>query len=300
MRVANDGECGYMLPISANLGFLWTDRPLADRIRAAKAAGFDAVECHWPYDEPAEGVRAALTETGLPMLGLNTRPGDLAGGEFGLSALPGREAEARAAIDDAVNYARAIGARMVHVMAGKPAEGEEKAAHETYLGNLAYACDKAAEKSVGKAAKKAGVKTGGKDGGKAKKSDADADLTILIEPINAYDASGYFLQYAGFAKEIVAALGEPNLKIMFDCYHIQLMQGSLYRWIEHLLPLIGHIQIAAAPTRAEPDEGEIAYDRLIPMIESLGYDGHIGAEYKPRGNVEDGLGWLAAFRAAWQ
>lgn len=265
-----------MLPISANLGFLWTDRPLADRIGAAKAAGFDAVECHWPYEEPAEEVRAALQETGLPMLGLNTRPGDLAAGEFGLSALPGREAEARAAIDDAVNYARAIGASAVHVMAGKLAKGEEKAAHETYLGNLAYACDKAAE------------------------SEADGDLTILIEPINAYDASGYFLQYAGFAKEIVTAVGEPNLKILFDCYHTQLMQGSLYRWIEHLLPLIGHIQIAAVPTRAEPDEGEIAFDRLIPMIESLGYDGHIGAEYKPRGDVEDGLGWLAAFRAAWR
>ena len=272
-----------MLPISANLGFLWTDRPLADRIHAAKAAGFDAVECHWPYDEPAEEVRAALAETELPMLGLNTRPGDLAGGEFGLSALPGREAEARAAIDDAVNYARAIGARTVHVMAGKPAEGEEKAAHETYLGNLAYACDKAADNAPDKAAK----------------SDKSTALTILIEPIDAYDASGYFLQYAGFAKEIVTALGEPNLKILFDCYHIQLMQGSLYRWIEHLLPLIGHIQIAAVPSRAEPDEGEIAYDRLIPMIESLGYDGHIGAEYAPRGDVEDGLGWLAAFRAAW-
>ena len=264
-----------MLPISANLGFLWTDRPLADRIRAAKAAGFDAVECHWPYKEPVKDVRAALAETELTMLGLNTRPGDLAGGEFGLSALPGREADARAAIDDAIKYARAIGAKAVHVMAGKPAEGEEKAAHETYLANLAYACDKAADLDKG------------------------AGLTVLIEPINAYDASGYFLQYAGFAKEIVTALGEPNLKIMFDCYHIQLMQGSLYRWIEHLLPLIGHIQIAAVPSRAEPDEGEIAYDRLIPMIESLGYNGHIGAEYRPRGDVEAGLGWLTAFRAGW-
>ena len=269
-----------MLPISANLGFLWTDRPLADRIHAAKATGFDAVECHWPYDEPAEEVRAALAETELPMVGLNTRPGDLAAGEFGLAALPGREAEARAAIDDAVNYARAIGAGAVHVMAGKVAEGEDKSAHETYLGNLAYACDKAAE-DVGN-------------------SDGEAALTILIEPINAYDASGYFLQYAGFAKEIVTAVGEPNLKILLDCYHTQLMQGSLYRWIEHLLPLIGHIQIAAVPTRAEPDEGEIAFDRLIPLIESLGYDGYIGAEYKPRGDVEDGLGWLAAFRDAWR
>ena len=82
---------------SANLGFLWTALSLPDAIRAAKRAGFDAVECHWPYDIPTAEVADALGETGLTMLGLNTRRGKP--GENGLSALPGRKAEARAAID---------------------------------------------------------------------------------------------------------------------------------------------------------------------------------------------------------
>ncbi len=258
-----------MLKFSANIGFLWTDRPHVDRIHAAKEAGFDAVECHFPYDEPVRDIRKALQTTGLPMVGVNTVPGDLAAGDFGLAAVPGREGDARDAIDQAVAYADAIGAANVHVMAGKPGEGMEREAHETYLSNLSYACSIASPHGI----------------------------DILIEPINSTDAPGYFLQYAGFASEIIKAVGSPNLKIMFDCYHTQTMQGSLTRWIEYLLPLIGHIQIAAVPTRAEPDEGEVAYDRLLPAIAAMGYHGYIGAEYKPRGAVEDGLGWLADFRA---
>ena len=106
------------MKFSANLGFLWTDRSLPDAIRAAKTAGFDAVECHWPYDIPAEEVKAALIETGLTMLSLNTRRGDVTAGDNGLSAIPGREDEARTAIDEAIAYANAIGTPNVHVMAG--------------------------------------------------------------------------------------------------------------------------------------------------------------------------------------
>ena len=91
---------------------------MPDAIRAAKAAGFDAVECHWPYDTPPRRSWRLLHETGLSMLGLNTRRGNTAIGENGLSALPGREADARAAIDEALAYARATGTRAVHVMAG--------------------------------------------------------------------------------------------------------------------------------------------------------------------------------------
>ncbi|MEC7853087.1 MAG: TIM barrel protein, partial [Pseudomonadota bacterium] len=107
-----------MTRFSANLGFLWTDRSLSDAVRAAKAAGFDAVECHWPYDNDPEDVRAALQETGLCMLGLNTVRGDVAAGENGLAALVGRETEARAAIDQAISYAAVIDTPKIHVMAG--------------------------------------------------------------------------------------------------------------------------------------------------------------------------------------
>ena len=127
-----------MTKFSANLGFLFADRPLPDAIRAAKACGFDAVECHWPYDVSPSKVRAALSETGLPMLGLNTRRGNVEHGENGLSALPGRESEARAAIEEAIAYAVQIGAGNVHVMAGAT---RDKAAHSTFISNLAFATE---------------------------------------------------------------------------------------------------------------------------------------------------------------
>ena len=178
-----------MTLFSANLGFLWNDLPLPDAIRAAKAAGFDAVECHWPYDVPPSEVKAALEETGLKMLGLNTRRGDVAGGENGLSALPDRTEDARAAIDEAVSYAVEIGASTIHVMAGF-ANGE--AAHEAFIANLEYACAKA----------------------------APHDIAILIEPLNGYDAPGYFLNATGQAKQIISQVAADNIALMFDCYHI--------------------------------------------------------------------------------
>ena len=129
-----------MTRFSANLGFLWTELSLPDAIRAAQAAGFEAVECHWPYDTPPEDVAAALADTGLPMLGLNTRRGDPRAGETWLAALVGRTDAARAAIDEALAYAAAIGAGAVHVIAGK-AQGA--AARAVFADNLRHACAQA-------------------------------------------------------------------------------------------------------------------------------------------------------------
>lgn len=248
---------------SANLGFLFTELALPDRIRAAKAAGFSAVECHFPYDTPVAAVAAALEETGLKILGLNTVPGDVAAGDFGLAAVSGREIEARAAIEQAVAYGKAIGAANVHVMAGKTDGGAE--ADAVFRTNLAYACDLA----------------------------ATAGMNILVEPINQRDVPGYHLWSVDQAVALIDALGRLNLKLMFDCYHTQIMQGDLISRIKAHLPKIGHIQIAAVPSRAEPDEGEVNFAWLVPAIRELGYTAPIGAEYKPRtGRTSDGLAWM--------
>lgn len=251
------------MKFSANLGFLWNDRPLPDAIRAAKAAGFDAVECHWPYDIPAAEVRAALDETGLTMLGLNTRRGDVSAGDNGLSAVPGREYEARAAIDKAITYAEAIGALNIHVMAGF-ATGA--AAHSTFVTNLRYACS---------AAEPFGI-------------------TILIEPLNKYDSPGYFLATTDQAISIIEQVDQPNLRLMFDCYHVQLMEGDLSHKLEALLPWIGHIQFASVPDRGPPDQGELNYSHVLMHIYNLGWNTPIGAEYKPRKATEDTLAWMLA------
>jgi hydroxypyruvate isomerase len=253
------------MKFSANLGFLWTDRPLPDAIRAAHAAGFDAVECHWPYDHDVADVKSALDETGLVMLGLNTSRGDVAKGENGLAALVGRDADARSAIDQALGYAAIIETPNIHVMCGF-AQGP--LANETFVSNLKYACARAAE--LGK--------------------------TILIEPLNHYDAPGYFLNTTTQAMGIIAEVGAKNIRLMFDCYHVQLMEGDVTNRIKRLLPFIGHIQFASVPDRGAPDHGEINYSYVFQYINEIGYHAPLGAEYKPMIDTDATLGWLQQYR----
>ena len=253
-----------MTRFSANLGFLWKELSLPDAIRAASAAGFDAVECHWPYETPQRDVLDALRQTGLKMLSLNTLPGNP--GEMGLSALPERETEARDAIDNAIAYASEIGAERVHVMAGLTSG---KAAEDCFVQNLRYACECATPHGI----------------------------TILIEPLNHHDVPGYFLQTVEQAADIISAVARPNLRLMFDCYHVQIMQGDLTRRLTEHMPIIGHIQFASVPGRAAPDRGEVNFAHLFSHIAALGYDAPLGAEYVPDGRTEDGLAWLKTFRA---
>lgn len=250
-----------MLKFSANLGFLWTELTLPDAICAARSAGFDAVECHWPYDEDPNDIRKALDETGLRMLGLNTRRGNPDNGDNGLAALPSRKEEARSAIDQAIDYARAIDAQNIHVMAGN-AKGDE--AHQTFIENLTYACEKT----------------------------AGAKINILIEPLNSYDAPDYFLRNTDQAKSIIKEVATDNLKLMFDCYHVQLMEGDLSNRFKALKPIIGHVQFAGVPDRGSPDTGEVNYLNLFRTISQSGYNLPLGAEYKPNGPTENTLQWL--------
>jgi 2-dehydrotetronate isomerase len=143
----------------------------------------------------------------------------------------------------------------------------QAAAESTFVENLKIAADKAAQ----------------------------ASMTILIEPINHRDKPGYFLHHVEQAALIIDKVDRANVKIMFDCYHTQIMQGDLIRRLETHMAVIGHVQIAAVPSRAEPDSGEVNYPEIFRALDRLGYDGWIGAEYKPRGRTEDGLGWLSAW-----
>ncbi|MCB1492960.1 MAG: TIM barrel protein [Rhodobiaceae bacterium] len=251
------------MAFSANLGFLFTELSLIEGVHAAHAAGFGAIECHFPYATDPRDFKAALAETGLPLLGLNTNPGDRAAGDFGLAALTDRIGEARTEIDRAIDYAQAVGAGAVHVMAGRTDGGA--AAEKTFRDNLAYAASEAARHGV----------------------------TILIEPINHRNAANYHLATVEQAALIVDDLGAPNLKIMFDFYHIQIAQGDVITRFRIHLDRVGHVQIAAVPDRGEPDSGELNYAYLVGAIREAGYLAPIGAEYVPRGaDTASGLGWM--------
>jgi len=247
---------------AANLGYLFTDRPLLERIDAAAACGFLGVELQFPYDVPASAVKAAIAKNKLTVLGINTPPGER-DGEFGLAAVPGREPDFQALFARALDYIAAIGGSAVHCLAGKVAPEQRPAAERVFIDNLKAAADLAAAKNIG----------------------------LLIEPINARDRPNYFLNRVEHAADIIAKAGKPNLRIQFDFYHVQIVCGDLLHRLEKYLPVIGHLQCAAVPSRHEPDEGEVNYPALFEAVDRLGYQGWIGAEYRPRGRTEDGLGW---------
>lgn len=254
------------MKFSANLGFLWKDLPLPEAIRAAKRAGFDAVECHWPYETDKDEVKAALIETEFLMLSLNTRMGDQSNGEFGLTALPGREQQAQTAIDEALDYAAHLGTPFIHVMAGI-ANGPE--AKESFVQNLTQGSEKAAKH----------------------------EITLLIEPINSDDVPGYFLSSVEQAYDIICGINRPNLKMMFDCYHVAKMGHTVVETLTAVYDQIGHIQFASAPERGPPEiglnpHGANDFDTIFNTIKALGYEAPLGAEYIPPAEAEHSLDWL--------
>jgi len=250
-----------MPSFSANLGFLWPDFSLAEAILAAHRSGFDAVECHFPYDEPVDEVCQALEATGLSMLGLNTIRGPL---NAGLAALPDQVSDARQAIDQAFEYGAQIGSRNVHVMAGA-ISGQE--ATSTYLDNLRYASD-VAEKH---------------------------NMSVLIEPLNPFDMPGYFLRDTVHACELLETLSLDNVKLMFDIYHVGRTEGKVIDRFNSCLPLIGHVQFASVPDRGPPGHGEVDFDSIFNAIDQSGWCQPLGAEYKVSGSTEDSLGWMRPY-----
>lgn len=249
---------------SANLGFLFSDRPEIERVAAAAACGFKAVEMHWPYHVPARDMHEALAAHNLTILGLNMPVGNAAG-DFGLAALPGRESDFQHALDQALAYGSTIRASALHCLAGIVPMGDLAAAERIFVANLQMAADRAGE----------------------------SGMTVLIEPMNPRDRPGYFLHHVEQAAAIIEQAGRRNIRLMFDCYHVQIAQGDLITRLKTHLNLIGHVQIAAVPSRAEPDEGEVNYREIFRTLDSLGYQGWVGAEYRPRGRTEEGLGWLS-------
>jgi len=246
--------------LSANLGFLWPDRPLLKRIEAAAAAGFGAVEFHWPHDTPPEAVAKLCGELGLAVLGLNTPPGD-SPGDFGLAALPGREAEFAAGYARTLDWGRRAGASMIHVMAGVAPDAP--ATEATLVANLRRAADLA----------------------------RGSGITLLLEAINPRDRPGYFHSRVERAAEIVDLADRPDVALMFDVYHVGVGQGDVLRRLARFLPRIAHVQIAAVPSRAEPDEGEIDHAEVLRELDRLGYAGWVGCEYRPRAVTDAGLVW---------
>ena len=254
-----------MLKLAANLSMLFTEHPFLDRFEAAATAGFRAVEYLFPYDYPATELKARLERFNLHQALFNAPPGNWETGERGIACLPGREPEFIDGIERALDYAAELGNDRIHVMAGVvPGDLAFERARACYIDNIKRAAQRARQ-----------------DG-----------ILLLIEPINNLDMPGYFVNRQEDAVDLIEEIDEPNLRLQFDCYHCQIMQGNVVDTFQRLLPHIGHVQIAGVPGRHEPDVGELHYPYIFERIEASGYDGYIGCEYRPRMTTTDGLGWL--------
>jgi hydroxypyruvate isomerase len=256
-----------MLRFSANLGFLWSQLPLLERIERAAASEFTAVELHWPYDTSPTEVRDACQRNGLKLLAANAPIGNASLGESGLAALPGREADFKESFEASLLWCQQAGAKAIHVLPGIVPLEQRVLATKTLVNNLQWAADLAAQ----------------------------CGFTILLEAINQRDKPGYFYSTQVESNAIREKCERDNIKLMFDVYHVGVAEGDILNKLEYYLPHIGHIQIAAVPSRAEPDEGEVDYSVVLRRIDALGYQGWIGCEYKPRASVEAGLAWRAPF-----
>lgn len=249
---------------------LYAEHPFLDRFAAAARDGFSGVEYLGPYAEAPEVIAARLAEHGLKQVLFNLPSGDWAGGERGIGALPGRQEEFRRGIAEALRYAAALDCRQVNCLAGVPRGVTPQAAEDALVDNLRYAAPRL----------------------------ADAGVRLLLEPINPFDIPGFFVTSSAQALRIFERVASDNLFLQYDFYHMQRVQGELVATFAALQQRIGHVQIADNPGRHEPGSGEINYTFIFGELERLGYDGWVGAEYKPAAGTSEGLGWLRTYREA--
>ena len=251
-----------MVKLAANLTMMFNEHEFLDRFGAAARAGFSAVEFLFPYAHPPEVVAEQLQRYSLELALFNLPPGDWDAGERGLASLPERRSEFEQSIATALDYAAKLAPKRLHLMSGNSTRAKASAV-EAYRRSLEFACRAA----------------------------APLGIDIVIEPINTRDMPAYFLNDFAWTAELIGELGQANLKLQYDIYHRQILHGDVLRSLAALLPIIGHVQIAAVPDRHEPGTGELDDGRILRHLDTLGYQGFVGLEYRPKGDTVEGLAW---------
>lgn len=254
-----------MLRFSANLSFLFLEKPFLERFAAVAAAGFKGVEFHFPYAFPVDEVADAVRQAAVEVVLFNFPAGDWAGGERGIACLPERVGEFREGVATAAQYAEALGCPRINCIAGRREAGADEALlRATLVDNLRHAADAL----------------------------APAGRQVLIEPLNSRDTPDFLVDRSATALQLLDAADRPNLGLQYDIYHAQVMEGDLAWTLAQHLPRIGHIQLADNPGRHQPGTGEINFPFLFAHLHKLGYEGWIGCEYVPLGATEDSFDWM--------
>lgn len=270
LAVTSDEKAPAMPRFAANLTLMFGEVDFLDRFGAAAEAGFAGVEYHFPYAYPAAELAERLRAHRLTQVLFNLPAGDWQAGERGIAILPDRVEEFRSGVTMALAYASALGCQQVNCLAGIAPPGvDSDVLRRTFVANLIFAAE---------ALRAAGIR-------------------MLIEPINALDIPGFFLNRTAQAAAILRDVGSDNLFIQYDIYHMQIMEGDLARTMERHLARISHVQLADNPGRHEPGSGEINYPFLFRHLDRIGYRGWIGCEYMPARTTSEGLSWYGPYRS---
>jgi hydroxypyruvate isomerase len=268
----------HSLPYLVNCSLMFTEEPLLGRARAARAAGFSAVEFWWPFATPVPSDRevdafvGAVDEAGVALVGLNFFAGDLAGPDCGVLSIPARSSEFRDNIDVAVGIGERLGVRGFNALYGNRVDGVDPAAQ-----------DELATENIALAAKAA----------------AGIGAGVFIEPVSG--PKPYPLRTAGDAVAVVRrarTAGAANVGLLFDVYHLASNGDDVDAAIAAHTEVTAHVQIADAPGRGEPGSGQLDLDRYLAALEDRGYRGWVSLEYKPTSTTEASLAWLPRERRA--
>ena len=251
---------------AVNVSILFREHRYLERFAAARAAGFDAIETWWPAGVAHDDLVAAVRDAGVGVVLMNLDGGDLAAGSRGLLSDPAHEDAFRASLPDGIELARRLGARRVNALVGLAAAGMPRADQLALAtANLRRVADAAAPHGI----------------------------EVLIEAINTFENGPYLVSTTAQADALRRAADRPNVRLQYDAYHMQRMEGNLAATIERHLDVIAHVQIADCPGRHEPGTGEIAYPFLLDRLDRIGYQGRVALEYEaPEGDTLASLGWL--------
>jgi hydroxypyruvate isomerase len=250
--------------LCANISLLFNEVPLPERFAAAAAEGFAAVEIQFPYEFEATSLARAAQAAGTDVVLINLPAGDWSKGERGIACLPGREAEFRDGVDVGIRYAQALGCRRINCLSGITPDGASTAAmRETFVSNLRFAADHLAKEGI----------------------------ALMIEPQNTLTFPGVYLRNTAQALAVMDEVNASNLKLQYDVFHMQVMEGDVTTTIAANIGRIGHVQVADVPGRHEPGTGELNMPFILRRLDELGYAGWVGAEYIPAGPTAAGLAW---------
>lgn len=253
--------------LSANISMLFGELPMLERFGAARAAGFDRVEIQFPYPYDLADLVAAKREAELEVVMINLPPGDLDAGDVGLTAVAGREAEYREAVELARDYAAGLEVSKINSLSGRPSGPSKQEARDTAIANLRHAAE----------------------------AFAAMNINVMAEPVSPAVVPGFFLADLQSARDLVAAVDRPNVGVLFDLFHMQQTEASLVDAVRQCGQMIGHVQFADVPGRHEPGTGTIDFDAAFAALRDAGYTGCVGAEYNATGATAGSLGWMQRF-----